>query len=77
MSAEMERTVHVLQAGIDRQNELLERIAVAREASKPPTFEFMGMRVCSDCGNKRCPKAWTVGAICTGSNEPGQTPFPL
>lgn len=30
------------------------------------------MIVCSDCGNKRCPKATDHHLECTGSNEPGQ-----
>ena len=30
------------------------------------------MIVCSDCGNKRCPKASTHRHKCTGSNEVGQ-----
>lgn len=28
--------------------------------------------VCSECGNKRCPKAANHDQDCTGSNEPGQ-----
>lgn len=28
--------------------------------------------VCSDCGNKRCPKATNHTLTCTGSNDPGQ-----
>lgn len=30
------------------------------------------MVVCSECGNKRCPKASWHENACTGSNEPGQ-----
>jgi hypothetical protein len=30
------------------------------------------MIVCSDCGNKRCPKASNHRHKCTGSNEVGQ-----
>lgn len=30
------------------------------------------MIVCSECGNKRCPKASDQRLDCTGSNEPGQ-----
>ena len=30
------------------------------------------MIVCSDCGNKRCPKATNHELSCTNSNEPGQ-----
>lgn len=33
---------------------------------------FMPFIVCSDCGNKRCPKATHHGNDCTNSNEPGQ-----
>lgn len=31
-----------------------------------------GMMCCSECGNKRCPKAAWHGNACTNSNEPGQ-----
>jgi hypothetical protein len=30
------------------------------------------MILCSECGNKRCPKASDHNFSCTGSNEPGQ-----
>lgn len=30
------------------------------------------MMLCSDCGNKRCPRATDCGLACTGSNEPNQ-----
>ena len=30
------------------------------------------MIVCSNCGNKRCPKAYWHEYRCTGSNEPNQ-----
>lgn len=30
------------------------------------------MVVCTNCGNKRCPKATWHGNMCTSSNEPGQ-----
>ncbi len=32
----------------------------------------MFMVVCSECGNKRCPKATDPKLACTHSNEPGQ-----
>lgn len=32
----------------------------------------MGMIVCADCGNKRCPHAADHERACTGSNDPGQ-----
>lgn len=32
---------------------------------------FPAMRVCPECGNKRCPKATLHTLECTGSNEPG------
>lgn len=32
----------------------------------------MPMIVCSECGNKRCPKATDHKLKCTGSNDPGQ-----
>ena len=35
-----------------------------------PTSMFM--RLCPDCGNKRCPKATNHELSCTNSNEPGQ-----
>lgn len=31
-----------------------------------------GMMVCSECGNKRCPRAAWHASACTQSNEPGQ-----
>jgi Zn finger protein HypA/HybF involved in hydrogenase expression len=31
------------------------------------------MRLCPDCGNKRCPKATNHTLECTGSNDSGQT----
>lgn len=30
------------------------------------------MRLCPECGNKRCPKASDHELACTNSNEPGQ-----
>lgn len=36
----------------------------------PPTATRMVL--CTDCGNKRCPKAANCWNVCTGSNEPGQ-----
>lgn len=33
---------------------------------------FQGMRVCSECGNKRCPHASDHENDCTHSNKPGQ-----
>lgn len=30
------------------------------------------MRVCLDCGNKRCPKGTNLDLACTGSSDPGQ-----
>lgn len=35
-------------------------------------FSTMQMIVCTDCGNKRCPKATNHRNDCTGSNDPGQ-----
>ena len=32
----------------------------------------IGMILCPDCGNKRCPKAQDCANACTASNEPGQ-----
>ena len=34
----------------------------------------VGMIVCPDCGNKRCPHATDHANACTGSNDPGQPP---
>ena len=34
--------------------------------------EICWMIVCSECGNKRCPKATDHRNDCTGSNDPGQ-----
>jgi hypothetical protein len=36
------------------------------------TVPMTRMIVCTDCGNKRCPKATDHTLECTGSNEPGQ-----
>lgn len=36
------------------------------------TPDWWGMRLCSTCGNKRCPHATSCQNTCTGSNEPGQ-----
>lgn len=33
---------------------------------------YIGMVVCTECGNKRCPKATFHRLDCTGSNESGQ-----
>ena len=35
-----------------------------------PTTMFM--RLCPECGNKRCPKATNHELACTNSNEPNQ-----
>lgn len=35
-------------------------------------FTFVGMKVCPDCGNKRCPHVADHNLACTRSNEPGQ-----
>lgn len=32
----------------------------------------VGMIVCPECGNKRCPRATSHENRCTGSNEPNQ-----
>ncbi|XKH58667.1 helix-turn-helix transcriptional regulator (plasmid) [Citricoccus nitrophenolicus] len=37
-------------------------------------WQYRGMDVCPQCGNKRCPRADHHDYVCTGSNEPGQTP---
>lgn len=34
----------------------------------------MGMVLCAECGNKRCPHAHDPLRFCRGSNEPGQVP---
>ena len=38
----------------------------------PGKFGFGHMIVCSECGNKRCPKATDHNLKCTRSNAPGQ-----
>jgi hypothetical protein len=35
----------------------------------PTSYTFI---VCTECGNKRCPKATDHNLNCTNSNEPGQ-----
>ena len=37
--------------------------------TKPETIY---MRLCPECGNKRCPKATNHNLACTNSNEPNQ-----
>lgn len=34
----------------------------------------VGMVICPQCGNKRCPRASNPMYVCTMSNEPNQTP---
>ena len=36
-------------------------------------FKAMRMILCSECGNKRCPKASDHDLDCTDSNDPDQT----
>lgn len=36
-------------------------------------FMFRRMILCSNCGNKRCPKASDHNLQCTNSNEAGQS----
>lgn len=51
------------------------RCARCLDAIATPTgmpFSSMQMIVCTDCGNKRCPKAADHKNECTRSNEPGQ-----
>lgn len=49
-----------------------ERLKQLVEATGDWTQGFGGMIVCSECGNKRCPKATWHENACTGSNEPNQ-----
>lgn len=35
-------------------------------------WNIMIMSLCTECGNKRCPKATNHENACTDSNEPGQ-----
>lgn len=39
----------------------------------PPFFIGLGMLLCNECGNKRCPKAQDHRYLCNNSNEPNQT----
>lgn len=39
---------------------------------RPVDLNDMRFMVCTDCGNKRCPRANDHRNACTGSNEPGQ-----
>ena len=44
-----------------------------RDAANPPLrLGEARMMLCSECGNKRCPKASDHRLDCTNSNEPGQ-----
>jgi len=38
----------------------------------PTNEEFVGMVVCTICGNKRCPRATDHRYKCTNSNDTGQ-----
>lgn len=42
------------------------------ETDSTAAFFSLGIYICPDCGNKRCPKAAWHGYKCTGSNKPGQ-----
>jgi len=42
------------------------------EACNPREWHNRIMILCSECGNKRCPKATNHRNECTNSNEPGQ-----
>jgi len=39
---------------------------------RDPMSVLSQMVVCTNCGNKRCPKATDHTLECTNSNEPGQ-----
>lgn len=56
---------------------IAESLATISEQVNPAriglTEQFLGMRVCESCGNKRCPHAVDLQFRCTGSNAPGQT----
>lgn len=47
---------------------------LANQAKSTAVWTITSMRfiVCSQCGNKRCPKATDHRLDCTGSNEAGQ-----
>ncbi len=45
----------------------------AQESPHGMPWTSMIMSLCTECGNKRCPKATDHSLACTGSNEPGQT----
>ncbi len=38
----------------------------------PNAWTMVTFITCSECGNKRCPKASAHWQECTGSNDPGQ-----
>ena len=40
---------------------------------EPTGFIALGMLLCNECGNKRCPKAQDHRYLCSNSNEPNQT----
>lgn len=44
-------------------------LKIGEEVYKLP---IVFMNLCSECGNKRCPKATNHVHECTNSNEPGQ-----
>lgn len=53
-------------------NCVCERCQDERNEGKLFIEKMFVMSVCSDCGNKRCPKATDHDLDCTNSNEPGQ-----
>jgi hypothetical protein len=51
-----------------------EKNTIGTSTDAPSRLFQSYMIVCPECGNKRCPKAEHRNAMCTGSNEPNQTP---
>lgn len=60
-------------ADLEDRDRMIECCWRCRDAANPPPrLGGVHMLLCSECGNKRCPKAADHRLGCTGSNEPGQ-----
>lgn len=47
-------------------------VTAMADLERPYGSMFVGMIVCPECGNKRCPRATLHANACTGSNDPMQ-----
>lgn len=56
---------------------IAESLAAIAPDKRRPRTPIVTMKICERCGNKRCPHAWDLQFVCTGSNEPGQIPVDI